>query len=85
MTFAPDGQSLTCEYCSRNQKFTAQPGSANEKDFIIAMATARGHGKPLDAAGLSLRRLWLRIYFAAQPDFIHMCVLRFAACGQLGI
>jgi hypothetical protein len=26
----------------------AQPGSANEKDFIIAMATARGHGKPLD-------------------------------------
>jgi hypothetical protein len=48
MSFAPDGQSLTCEYCSRNQKFTAQPGSANEKDFIIAMATARGHGKPLD-------------------------------------
>jgi len=48
MSFAPDGQSLTCEYCSRNQKFTAQPGTANEKDFIIAMATARGHGKPLD-------------------------------------
>jgi hypothetical protein len=49
MSFAPDGQSLVCEYCSRNQKFSiAQPGSANEKDFIIAMATARGHGKPLD-------------------------------------
>ena len=48
MSFAPDGQSLTCEYCSRNQRFTAQPGSANEKDFIIAMATARGHGKPLE-------------------------------------
>ncbi|RPJ16409.1 MAG: hypothetical protein EHM33_33880, partial [Chloroflexi bacterium] len=48
MSFAPDGQSLLCEYCSRNQRFTAQPGSANEKDFIIAMATARGHGKPLD-------------------------------------
>ena len=48
MSFAPDGQSLTCEYCSRNQKFTTQPGSANEKDFIIAMATARGHGRPLD-------------------------------------
>jgi hypothetical protein len=49
MGFAPDGQSLTCEYCSRNQKFSvAQPGSANEKDFLIAMATARGHGKPLD-------------------------------------
>jgi hypothetical protein len=48
MSFAPDGQSLVCEYCSRNQKFTAQPGTASEKDFIIAMATARGHSKPLD-------------------------------------
>jgi hypothetical protein len=49
MSFAPDGQSLVCEYCSRNQKFSvAQPGTAVEKDFIIAMATARGHGKPLD-------------------------------------
>ena len=48
MIFAPDGQSLTCEYCSRNQRFAAQPGTANEKDFIIAMATARGHGKPLN-------------------------------------
>jgi hypothetical protein len=49
MSFAPDGQSLLCEYCSRNQRFSmAQPGSASEKDFIIAMATARGHGKPLD-------------------------------------
>jgi len=49
MSFAPDGQSLLCEYCSRNQKFSiAPPGTAEEKDFIIAMATARGHGKPLD-------------------------------------
>jgi hypothetical protein len=48
MSFSPDGQSLTCEYCSRNQRFTAQPGSADEKDFLIAMATARGHGRPLN-------------------------------------
>jgi hypothetical protein len=48
MSFAPDGQSLLCEYCSRNQKFTLQPGRADEKDFIIAMATTRGHGKPLN-------------------------------------
>ena len=48
MSFAPDGQSLVCEYCSRNQKFNmAQPGSAQEKDFLVAMATARGHGQPL--------------------------------------
>lgn len=48
MSFAPDGQSLVCEYCTRSQRFTAQPGTADEKDFIIAMATLRGHGKPLD-------------------------------------
>lgn len=49
MSFSPDGQSLVCEYCARNQKFSiAQSGAAAEKDFIITMATARGHGKPLD-------------------------------------
>jgi hypothetical protein len=48
MIFAPDGQSLVCEYCSRSQALTAQPGTASEKDFIIAMATARGHGKSLN-------------------------------------
>ena len=48
MSFAPDGQSLVCEYCTRNQKFVAQPGTALEKDFLIAMATGRGHGRPLD-------------------------------------
>ncbi|HEX2997722.1 MAG TPA: hypothetical protein VHP14_23065 [Anaerolineales bacterium] len=48
MSFSPDGRSLICDYCSRNQKFALQPGAADEKDFIIAMATARGHGKPLN-------------------------------------
>jgi hypothetical protein len=48
MSFTPDGHSLVCEYCTRNQQFIAQPGTAGEKDFLIAMATARGHGRPLD-------------------------------------
>lgn len=47
MSYAPDGESLVCEYCSRNQTLNVQSGSANEKDFIVAMATMRGHGKPL--------------------------------------
>ncbi len=46
MSFAPDGQSLVCEYCSRDQKFVS-PGEAREKDFLIAMATARAHRQPL--------------------------------------
>jgi DNA-directed RNA polymerase subunit RPC12/RpoP len=47
MNFAPDGQALVCEYCSRNQALHTQAGSAKQEDFIIAMATARGHDKPL--------------------------------------
>ena len=47
MAFAPDGQTLVCDYCSRNQGFDTRTKEADEKDFIIAMATSRGHGKPL--------------------------------------
>ena len=47
MAFAPDGQALVCEYCTRDQKPGVEPRSEDEKDFIIAMATMKGHGKPL--------------------------------------
>ncbi|MBM3123990.1 MAG: hypothetical protein FJZ87_02835 [Chloroflexi bacterium] len=45
MSYAPDGQKLVCEYCSRGQALSSGP--AVEKDFLLAMATARGHGRPL--------------------------------------
>jgi hypothetical protein len=46
MSFAPDGSNaLVCDYCSSNQ--TLSSGSADEKDFVVAMATMKGHGKPL--------------------------------------
>ena len=47
MAFAPDGQTLVCDYCSRNQVVSMNLREADEKDFIIAMATSRGHGRPL--------------------------------------
>ncbi len=47
MIFAPDGQSLVCEYCAGSNKLHTQPGGTDEKDFLVAMATQRGHGKPL--------------------------------------
>lgn len=46
MVFAPDGVSLICEHCTRNQTLQSK-GEAEEQDFLIAMATARGHGKPV--------------------------------------
>jgi len=48
MSFAPDGQSLVCDYCTRGQVIGFAQGPAEEKDFVTAMATARGHGKPLN-------------------------------------
>jgi tetratricopeptide (TPR) repeat protein len=46
MSFAPDGSNaLVCDYCSRSQ--TLGSGSVNEKDFVVAMATMKGHGRPL--------------------------------------
>jgi hypothetical protein len=48
MAFAPDGQSLVCDYCTRHQAVGFSRTPAGEKDFVTAMATARGHGKPLN-------------------------------------
>ncbi len=46
MVFAPDGSGLICEHCTSSQNL-GSGGEAEEQDFLIAMATARGHGKPV--------------------------------------
>jgi predicted RNA-binding Zn-ribbon protein involved in translation (DUF1610 family) len=51
MTFTPDGLSLTCEYCAAHDQITPdknQSGSGDQ-DFLIAMATAKGHLSPTQA------------------------------------
>jgi hypothetical protein len=48
MAFSPDGQALVCDYCTRHQAVGLSRAPANEKDFVVTMATARGHGKPLE-------------------------------------
>ena len=48
MSFSADGGSLVCDYCTRGQAIGFSRAPANEKDFVTAMATARGHGKPLN-------------------------------------
>lgn len=42
MVYAPDGRSLYCEYCTRNQTLSSQ-AVQEEQDFILTMATAQGH------------------------------------------
>lgn len=48
MAFSADGQSLVCDYCTRTNALGFSPKPAEEKDFVTAMATMRGHGKPLN-------------------------------------
>jgi len=44
--FAPDGHSLLCENCGYNDSLVMD-GEADESDFFTAMATAKGHRKPV--------------------------------------
>jgi len=46
MVFDGDGHSLVCEYCTRNQVLGNQ-AVEEEQDFIVAMATGKGHRKPV--------------------------------------
>jgi hypothetical protein len=46
MTYSPGGGSLVCEYCLRSQVLNPEHDQAGEQDFIVAMATARGHAQP---------------------------------------
>ncbi|BAJ63998.1 hypothetical protein [Anaerolinea thermophila] len=46
MTYAPDGQSLICEYCeSQSRLRNRQP--AEEENFLLALATAKAQRRPI--------------------------------------
>ncbi len=50
MSYAPNGRSLVCEYCEIQERLTKQKGQSTEvreDDFLVAMATVRGHQHPL--------------------------------------
>ncbi len=48
MVYSPDGRSLVCEFCARDENLSSTGGKgADEQDFFAAMATVRGHSKPV--------------------------------------
>ncbi len=47
MSFAPDGQTLTCDFCASGEAVSGTNNIAEEKDFFSTMATLRGHSKPV--------------------------------------
>ena len=46
MVFDGDGRTLVCEHCSRNQVLS-KTAPQFEQDFILAMATGKGHRAPV--------------------------------------
>lgn len=48
MTFTPDGQSLTCEYCSVRSPQKNGFKSVADENFMIALATAKGHSQAIN-------------------------------------
>lgn len=49
MVFAPTGTSLVCEYCAQHPRSESLvgDGAVDEHDFVIALATAKGHTHPV--------------------------------------
>jgi hypothetical protein len=50
MVFQPDGETLTCDYCSQRQpspQTLLEDKTVAEQDFVVALATAKGHTQPV--------------------------------------
>jgi tetratricopeptide (TPR) repeat protein len=48
MVYAPDGDGLQCDHCGRRIGVASDEGSLGPagEDFVLALATARGHNRP---------------------------------------
>ena len=75
MTFTPDGKSLTCLYCDRQQTLAqalaegALNGSqVTERDFISTLATAKGHTRPVATRTFTCRGC--RVAFVLPPKML---------------
>jgi predicted RNA-binding Zn-ribbon protein involved in translation (DUF1610 family) len=56
MIFTPDGGSLTCAYCKRQltlYQAIEEGAVVEEHDFVVALATARGHSHPVATQAFS--------------------------------
>jgi DNA-directed RNA polymerase subunit RPC12/RpoP len=48
MVFSPLGGELICEYCESTAHETKENAGLKESDFIVGLATAKGHRQPID-------------------------------------
>ena len=74
MNYTPDGKALLCEFCSYRQELDVPEARVQseygfggvEKDFIAAMATAKGHSQPV--AMRSMQCMGCAIEFVLAPE-----------------
>jgi DNA-directed RNA polymerase subunit RPC12/RpoP len=69
LAFSPDRQRLTCTYCNRQMTLyqAIQDGAmVDEQDFAVALATARGHSRPVATLSLSCRSCGAAFMLAPQ-------------------
>jgi hypothetical protein len=55
MVYAPDGMTLTCEYCQAREQIQSRPSGGEADDFIVAMATAKAQRKPVQTRAIACR------------------------------
>jgi DNA-directed RNA polymerase subunit RPC12/RpoP len=53
MSYAADGRSLTCDYCEMRGDGSEAGAAPDEQDFILALATIKGHAHPETARTFS--------------------------------
>jgi DNA-directed RNA polymerase subunit RPC12/RpoP len=74
MNYTPDGKALLCEFCSYRQELDVPEAHVQseygigglEKDFIAALATAKGHSQPV--AMRSMQCMGCAIEFVLAPE-----------------
>ncbi|MEJ5226040.1 MAG: NADH pyrophosphatase zinc ribbon domain-containing protein, partial [Anaerolineales bacterium] len=77
MVFAPNGRSLYCEHCTRREALSTSRGQGlAEQDFFTAMATERGHRKPVAMRAFACQGCGAE--FVLAPEVIS------AACAYCG-
>ncbi len=82
MAFAPDGQSLVCEYCARSQTLHLLARRNERKGFYCCHGNAAWSRQAAERTGLSLPGMRRGVHPASRPTLHHLCILRFALRGQ---
>lgn len=68
MAYAPDGEGLQCDHCGHRAAVGStleEPGSPDD-DFVLALATARGHGRPTASRTFDCKACGAQFLLAAE-------------------